>query len=223
MVSVPVWISYRYAELAPSRRRNTGVNYDHDGYHVQPEGNSRELANGSWQADRGDQHRPQTPASRLIYATARYRDRVLDGPRVWGSIDTGPDRHGFRRYRLVVFPPGVTRAQRRLLICLSQVYGPSWALAMATAAYLGGAAILCHRLGTQRTHVHTLSAVVIAGYSDPHAGETYAELQKLTAILCTCDALLGQGRISVADHELIWGQVYERVDQRGHTVNHASQ
>jgi hypothetical protein len=34
--------------------------------------------------------------------------RVIDGQRAWGSIDTGVSRQGFRRYRLVVFPPEIS-------------------------------------------------------------------------------------------------------------------
>src|SRR6185503_14491494 len=39
--------------------------------------------------------------------------RALDGDRRWGSIDIRPDRFGVTRYRLVVFPPGITDAERR--------------------------------------------------------------------------------------------------------------
>ncbi|MGH3643439.1 MAG: DUF6611 family protein [Mycobacterium sp.] len=172
---------------------------------------------------------PRTPSNRLTYATARYRDRILDGPRAWGSIDTGVDRRGFRRYRLILFPPGVTKIERRLLrlwrvlptwvaalwlssvICLSQTHTPWVALGVATTIYLLVGAVTFDRLGALRTQVRTLSVALIAGESDRYAAATYAELKKLAAIMCTADALLGQGRISATEHESIWWQVYERV------------
>jgi len=41
--------------------------------------------------------------------------RVIDGDRPWGSIDIRPDRFGVTRYRLVVYPPGITESERRLV------------------------------------------------------------------------------------------------------------
>src|SRR5258707_12438425 len=39
--------------------------------------------------------------------------RLLDGDRPWGSIDIRPDRFGVTRYRLVVYPPGISESERR--------------------------------------------------------------------------------------------------------------
>ncbi len=39
--------------------------------------------------------------------------RLLDGDRSWGSIDIRPDRFGVTRYRLVVYPPGISESERR--------------------------------------------------------------------------------------------------------------
>jgi hypothetical protein len=150
------------------------------------------------------------------------------------------DRRGFRRYRLILFPPGVTKIERRLLrlwrvlptwvavlwlisvICLSQTHTPWVALGVATTSYLLVGAVTFDRLGALRTQVRTLSVVLIAGESDRNAAATYAELKKLAAIMCTADALLGQGRISVTEHESIWWQVYERVGPRRETLSDGS-
>jgi hypothetical protein len=200
------------------------VKHDDDGRVAQPD------------ADRG-----QPSAHQLTYATARLRDRVLDGPRPWGSIDLGPDRQGFRRYRLVLFPPGMTKVERRLLrlwrtlptwgsvlwvmsvICLSQMYPPWTALGIATAGYVCVGAVLFHRLGELRNQVRTLSVVLIAGHSDPEAAATHAELKRLAGLLCSADELLGQGRISAADHEAIWWKTYELVGQYRYTLNRGLQ
>ena len=39
--------------------------------------------------------------------------RLIDGDRPWGSIDIKPDRFGVTRYRLVVYPPGISESERR--------------------------------------------------------------------------------------------------------------
>ena len=39
--------------------------------------------------------------------------RLLDGERPWGSLVVQPDRFGVTRYRLVVFPPGISEPERR--------------------------------------------------------------------------------------------------------------
>jgi hypothetical protein len=41
--------------------------------------------------------------------------RPLDGGPTWGSLDSYPRRFGVKRYRLVVFPPGISPEERRLL------------------------------------------------------------------------------------------------------------
>jgi hypothetical protein len=221
------------------------VNHNDDGRIAPPDANNPERMNDSPRVANDDRQaldRTRTSSSNeLTYATARLRDRVLDGTRVWGSIDTGPDRQGFRRYRLVLFPPGMTKVERRLLrlwralptwgsvlwlmsvICLSQMYPPWTALGISTAGYIGVGAVMFHRLGVLRTQVRTLSAVLIAGYSDPGTAAPYAELKKLASILYSADALLEQGRISVTDHEAIWWKAYELVGQYQDTLNRGGQ
>src|SRR6476659_5562080 len=81
--------------------------------------------------------------------------RLLDGDRVWGAIEIRPDRFGVTRYRLVVFPPGISESERRRVrvargwvlwgalvwvfceISLSHTTGPWTALAISAAIYLG--------------------------------------------------------------------------------------
>src|SRR3954470_24247307 len=81
--------------------------------------------------------------------------RLLDGDRAWGSMEVRPDRFGVTRYRLVVFPPGISEAERRRVrvargwplwgalvwvfceVSLSHLTGPLTALVTSTAVYLG--------------------------------------------------------------------------------------
>lgn len=105
------------------------------------------------------------------------------------------------------------------LICLTQVFTPWVALATATAVYLGIGLVTFDRLGAARTRVRTMSVVLIAGYSDPEAAATYAELKRITITLFAADALLDEGRISVAEHESIWWHAYEWVGTRSDTAD----
>jgi hypothetical protein len=163
-------------------------------------------------------------------APVRYWDRLLDGSRVWGSIDVGLERQGFRRYRLVLFPPGVTKAERRLLrlwrglptwaalvwlmsvIVLSKAWSPWVALGVATVVHVAVGAVILDRVRVLRTQVRTLSVVLITGYPHPGTEATYAEMKKIAAVLCTADFMHAQGRISAAEHESIWWQAYQRLD-----------
>jgi hypothetical protein len=122
------------------------------------------------------------------------RVRVIDGQRPWGSIDTGVSRQGFRRYRLVVFPPGISDFERRLL-----------------RLYLGSGATLFAMRGPLRTRVLTMSVVLISGYPDPVAAAAYTELKAVAIILCAADTLRDEGDISPAQHEALGWQAYDRL------------
>ncbi|MCU1696429.1 MAG: hypothetical protein JWR34_2492 [Mycobacterium sp.] len=169
------------------------------------------------------------------------RVRVIDGQRPWGSIDTGVSRQGFRRYRLVVFPPGISDFERRLLRLWHRwpVWGAtlwlvtvipfvgtpnaSMAVVTATALYLGSGATLFAMLGPVRTRVLVMSVVLISGYPDPVAAAAYTELKAVAIILCAADTLRDEGDITPAQHEALWWQAYDRLGRnervRGTTVD----
>lgn len=169
------------------------------------------------------------PSSRLTSAPVRWWTRVLDGERSWGSIDISPGQYGVIRYRLVVFPPGITGAQRRLLrlsrawptwgavlwlmseICLSSALRPWVAFGVSTMVYLGTEALLRGRVGTLRTQVRTLSVCVIAGYTDRRSAAIYAEMRALVNTLGNADAMRAQGQMTAIDHEAAWWQVYDQL------------
>lgn len=162
----------------------------------------------------------------------RRRVPVLDGQRAWGSIDTGVSRQGFRRYRLVVFPPGISDVERRLLRLWHRwpVWGATaWLVAVipfvgtpnatiaviaATVLFVGGGATLFVMLGALRTRVRTMSVVLISGYANPLAAAAYTEMKEVAIILCAADTLRDEGSISPAQHEALWWQAYERLDGR---------
>ncbi|MGH3644151.1 MAG: DUF6611 family protein [Mycobacterium sp.] len=186
-----------------------------------------------------DQH-PPTPAvvgavaqpvSSERRAFARWWAVVLDGSHDWGSVDVSPTRHGVTQYRLVLFPPGLDIAERRLLrarrawptwgavvwvasqIVLSSFLTPPTAFAASTIAYLAAGAVLFARVAELRARVLTLSVVRIAGYPDPHSATMFTELKSLVATLCQADAQRDRGQSSPVEHEAIWWQVYDRLSQ----------
>src|ERR1044072_8596165 len=97
--------------------------------------------------------------------------RLLDGDRRWGSIDIRPDRFGVTRYRLVVFPPGISDSERRRVrgargwplwgalvwvfceIWPTHVTSPWPALAASTAIYLALGVVATTMAGDTRRQV----------------------------------------------------------------------
>ena len=165
--------------------------------------------------------------------------RMLDGEFRWGSLDIRPDRFGVTRYRLVVFPPGISESERRWVraargwplwgalvwvMCealSTQVTGPWTALAISTAAYLAVGLTAVTMAGEPRTQVRTMGAVVMAGYHDPVLVATRDKLKVLAATVIDADKRLEGGQISAAHHEMIWWWVYNELDS-AHPAAHSS-
>jgi hypothetical protein len=155
--------------------------------------------------------------------------RLLDGERPWGSIDIRPDRFGVTRYRLVVYPPGISESERRRLrlargwplwgalvwvtceIFLNNLTGPWTAFAISTAACLGSGVVAFAKAGTPRTRVRTIAAMVMAGHHDPISGAARDRLEGLAATLMEADDRLTSGHISAIQHEMVWWQVYDQM------------
>jgi hypothetical protein len=155
--------------------------------------------------------------------------RMLDGERPWGSIDIRPDRFGVTRYRLVVYPPGISEPERRRVriargwplwgalmwvlceIWLSHVTGPWTAVAISTAIYLGSGLVALVAAGDPRTRVRTMAAMVMAGHLDPSSTAARDRLENLAASLMDGDERVARGEISPTDHEMIWWRVYNQM------------
>jgi hypothetical protein len=159
----------------------------------------------------------------------RWRLRLLDGGHRWGSIDIRPDRFGLTRYRLVVYPPGISETERRRVrlwrgwplwgvllwiaseICLGQVMPPWQAIAFSTAAFLGAGAVTLIRAGDARIQVRTMVVMVLAGHYDPTATDNRNRLETLAVTLVKADAQRELGLISAIDHEATWWWVYDHM------------
>ena len=155
--------------------------------------------------------------------------RLLEGDRPWGSIDIRPDRFGVTRYRLVVYPPGISESERRRVraargwplwgalvwitceIFLNNMTGPWTAFAVSTAACLGSGVVAFAMAGAVRTRVRTIAATVMVGYHDPISVAARDRLEELAATLMDDDDRLTSGHISALQHEMVWWQVYEQM------------
>jgi len=150
--------------------------------------------------------------------------------RVWGSFDAYPARYGVARYRLVVFPPGITARERRLLRAWRswplwgaalwlglQVGGelagmPETALIGGSMIYIAVGALLFVLTGDTRVRVRTLCAINIAGYGQDDVDRRYSVLRVMARTLDHADLALEESRISPLEHEARWWQVYDVLD-----------
>lgn len=169
------------------------------------------------------------PSGHLSRALARWWSRRLDGEYAWGSIDIWPSRHGVRRYRLVMFPPGISVAERRLLrlrrawpawgaglwlvsaICLAGTPTPVAAIGISTIAYLAAGAITFAFTAHLRSRVRTLHVLVIDSQPDGESTAAYRQLETLVKTLCDADTMLSQGQLTPVDHEAVCWRVYDRL------------
>jgi hypothetical protein len=154
---------------------------------------------------------------------------LLDGDRVWGSVEVRPDRFGVTRYRLIVFPPGISDDERRRVrvargwplwgalvwvcseIWLSHLTGPLTALVASTVVYLGLGLVATTRAGDARRQVRTIGVMVMAGHHDPLSMALLHKLDTLAGALLEADELLAHGEISPAAHEMTWWRVYDQM------------
>lgn len=158
----------------------------------------------------------------------RWR-RLLDGGRTWGSLAVSPTRYGVTRYRLVVFPPGLSADDRMLLrawrgwpvwgmtallalhVVLVPALGTKAALGIATIVFLGVGAVLAAMTGTTRGGVRTLSAVRMAGVGGTALADGFIDLHSLADELADADRARADGEIDAVAYELIIWRVYDRM------------
>jgi hypothetical protein len=154
---------------------------------------------------------------------------LLDGDRPWGSIDVRPDRFGVTRYRLLVYPPGISRTERRRVrvarswplwsvatwsvaqIYLGGVLDPWIAIALSIGFALGVGAIVAAVAGYQRKQVRTMTAAVMVGRPDLSATAERDTIQRLGVRLIRADKALADGTLNAVEHESVWWGVYDEM------------
>lgn len=141
-------------------------------------------------------------------------------------------RYGVRHYRLIIYPPGTSTADRRLarlwrawppggavlglgllavILLGNAVSSPHTVLAVAMAAYLSIGALLFLRAGPARVQVRSMSVVLMPGAADAQQRRRHAEWETLVDMLVRADHMLRTGAISPVEHEAIWWQAYDRL------------
>ena len=158
-------------------------------------------------------------------ALAETALRLLAGRCRWGRLSTSPSRYGVTRSALQILPPGLDRAGR-LRLRLGEAAGTAaplvWlavlvalaalaplAVAAAGATVLVAAGWVAARVPGRRIRPRVIVLHGTAGLGPEGAGELELLIDCLER-LTNADAALAGGRISAADHELVWSAVHER-------------
>jgi hypothetical protein len=161
--------------------------------------------------------------------------RLLDGAHPWGSFDATVGRYGLRRYRLVIFPPGISATDRRLLrwwrgwpvgggtlamlammLLGDAVASPGTTLLVVAAAHVGIGVALFVRTAGVRAGVRTMSLILLSADLGPPEVRSLAEWGVLVDLLTTADGKRDAGKIAPAQHEALWWQAYERLGAYAH-------
>ena len=148
-----------------------------------------------------------------------------------------------RRYRLIIYPPGTTAADRRLarlrrgwpvggavLVLFAIMIGdavssPYTVPAVAITAYLGIRVLLSLLAGPKRVHVKSMSLVLMPVITDENGmpvitdeneRRRHTEWKTLTHMLTRADDMLSTGAISPVEYEAIWWQAYDRLEDTTH-------
>lgn len=166
---------------------------------------------------------------------------MLDGENRWGFVRIQVDRFGVTRYGLVVYPPGISEAERRRLrvwrgapvwgaalwvvtqILLAPVLGPWPALTITTSVVTGLVVIALRRAGGLRASVRMICVVTMPGYTTEAMVADRERLRAMAATLLDADERVDAQRMSPLDHEALWWQVYDQLaptQPRGHSSEH---
>ncbi|MFY9921130.1 MAG: DUF6611 family protein [Mycobacterium sp.] len=159
----------------------------------------------------------------------RWSAQLLDGENRWGYVRIQIDRFGVTRYRLVVYPPGLSDEERRRLriwrgapiwgaalwvlseIVLQQLVGPWTALALSTGVVVILAVVALARAGDMRGMVRGICVVTVPGHTDSDTIAARTKLAALAEALLAADERVDEERMSPLDHEALWWQVYEEL------------
>jgi hypothetical protein len=167
----------------------------------------------------------------------RWTSQLLDGENRWGFVRIQIDRFGVTRYRLVVYPPGISDDERRQLrlwrglpiwgaalwvvieVLLEALVGtwPALLVATGTIVVLGVRALL--KAGRRRHLVRTMSVVTMPGYTTAEMLAERDRLKVLAVTLADADERLTEERMSPLEHEALWWQVYEQLAAPGPNVH----
>ena len=161
----------------------------------------------------------------------RWWSRLLEGTHPWGSFDARVSRYGVRRYRLIIYPPAASTADRQfarlcrgwpitgaafavfaVLLFGNVASSPDTVLAFAVAAYVSVGALLFLRAGPARVQVRSMSIALMPKGADARARRKHTDWRVLVHMLTRADEMLATGAISLVEHEAIWWEAYDRLE-----------
>ncbi len=144
-------------------------------------------------------------------------------------------RWGVRRYRLIIYPAGISAADRRLarlwrgwplggamfgLLAVvafgNAVSSPNTVLAVAVAVYVSIGALLFLRAGPACVKVRSMSVILMPGAIGAQELRTYRKWEIIVDVLTRADRMLTTGAILAVEHEAIWRQAYDRLEPTTH-------
>jgi hypothetical protein len=172
---------------------------------------------------------PEVPPA--VQVAQKGWPRLRDGAHPWGSFDAMIGRYGVRRYRLIIYPPGIGAADRRavrlwrgwplggavlgllaVMLLGNAVLSPRTLLLGAVTIYVVVGAALFVRAGTARTRLRSMSIVLVAGCIYPYERRMYTEWETVVSMLTRADRLLATSAISPVEHEAVWWEAYDRLE-----------
>jgi hypothetical protein len=168
-------------------------------------------------------------------AESPWWSRLLDGARQWGSFDATVGRYGVQRYRLTVYPPGVSTSDRRfarlrqgwpitgavlgllaIMLLGNDMASPNAVLAWAVVAYVSIGAALFLRAGPARVQARSMSIILMPNGDDARERSNHVEWQALVYMLTRADQMVKTGVISRVEHEAVWWEAYDRLEAITH-------
>ncbi|WP_439693134.1 DUF6611 family protein [Curtobacterium sp. SP.BCo] len=162
---------------------------------------------------------------------ADVRDRLVDGPHVWGRCSVRPvDRTMWSSRTLVVYPPGTTRGERVRLRAWSTWPAVGALLAVAVMAALAGSpvlgtvgAVVVYGLGfvvlarvTRRLRpgVRSVTVTTFHGNGRPEVHGDVRLLRGSLEALTVTERALRAGNLRAVDFESVWADVWNGLSDR---------
>ncbi|WP_193044769.1 DUF6611 family protein [Mycolicibacterium baixiangningiae] len=152
---------------------------------------------------------------------------LLDGHFPWGAVISTPLRYGATQRQLIVYPPGITKTDRRWLrlwrgfaiwggplwfalqVCLFHVMAPWHAIAAAVGVCSAAGATAFVMAAATRGRVRTLTACVFAAGADPDSAKDQRRLRLFATTLLAAHVHHSRGELSAVEYEMLWWHVYD--------------
>lgn len=160
----------------------------------------------------------------MTTATA-VRDRLVDGPHLWGRYTIRPvGRTLWASRTLVVFPPGTSRSERLLLrawhvwpavgaftalvVVVVAVSVPAAGMPVGLALYAAGFAVLARATRRLRPRVRSITVTTFLGNGRPEVHGDERLLAGSLDALSILERVVRARRLAPVEFELVWADVW---------------